>query len=137
MSADVEARLSELERRLQIIEGRLGQKAAPAPRTGATPSPREFLLARAPKTDNDRTLVAGYHIEILSGADGFNFDDIEAFYANAKEAPPANRRDPPYQNVKRGYFREVGKRQVGMKARNRWALTNLGIERVENGFSKK
>jgi len=138
MSADVEARLADFERRIAILEARGGRRTSgPASRSEPKPSPREFLIAHMPKNDGDRTLAAGYYIEIISGLDSFSFDDIEAFYTQAKEPAPANRRDPPYQNVKKGYFREVGKRQVGKMARNRWALTNLGIARVEAGFPTK
>jgi hypothetical protein len=138
MSAVFAARLSELELRVRELEARVGQKAgSPTARSETKPSPREFLLAHMPKSDNDKTLAAGYYIEMIAGNDSFNFDDIEAFYGQAKEAAPMNRRDPPYQNVRKGYFREVGKRQAGKNARNRWALTNLGIERVESGFTKK
>jgi len=138
MTADFESRIAALERRVTDLESaRAASRASTHGDTRAKPSPREFLLDRAPKTDNDKTLAAGYHIEIIGGAESFDFDDVEKFYAAAKEASPANRRDPPYQNVKHGFFREVGKREVGMKARNRWALTNAGIARVETGFPKK
>jgi len=135
MRESIEERIAKLERRVAALESR--GPVSPTGKPGDYSSPREFLLDRAPTTDYDKTLAAGYHIEIISGQESFDFDDIEKFYAAAKEAAPANRRDPPYQNVKKGYFREVGKRQVGMKARNRWALTNLGIQRVESGFQKK
>jgi len=135
VSVDIERRLAELEQRVAQLE----RPSSPKPPATSTDSqtklsPREFLLDRGPKSDNDRTLTAVYHIEMISGQEAANFDDIEAWYHAAKEAPPANRRDPPYQLVKKGYLREVGKREVGMNARNRWALTNLGIKRVESGF---
>jgi hypothetical protein len=135
MSAEIERRLEELERRVAQLEHPTSPKlTASSPEARVKPSPREFLLERGPKSDNDRTLTAVYHIEMVGGQEAANFDDIEAWYHAAKEAPPSNRRDPPYQLVKKGYLREVGKRERGMKARNRWALTNLGIKRVEGGF---
>jgi hypothetical protein len=134
MSDHLEGRVADLESKVRALEQLFGENAPPL-KTAAKPSPREFLLAKAPKSDNDKTLAAGYYLEIISGGESFDFDQIEAFYGQAKEAAPANRRDPPYQNVKKGYFREVGKRRVGMHARNRWALTNSGIARVEGGFA--
>lgn len=134
MTDDFERRLSDLERRVALLESPTTPKAtATEPRD--KPSPREFLLKLGPKTDNDKTLAAIYHIEMIGGRESADFDDIAAWYSAAKEAPPANRRDPPYQLVKKGLLREVGKRTAGMKARNRWALTNLGIKRVEERFS--
>jgi hypothetical protein len=134
MKSTTEERLVALEARVLALEGKTMLSAHARSKENQGGSPREFLLAKVPRTDSDRTLTAGYYIEVISGKDSFNFDDVEDFYAQAKEAAPANRRDPPYQNVKKGYFREVGKRQTGMHARNRWALTNSGIARVDGGF---
>ncbi|MGA8542152.1 MAG: hypothetical protein WB947_01205 [Thermoplasmata archaeon] len=133
MSQSLEAWAVELETRVRALERRLGENTSPQ-KAAVKPSPREFLLGKAPKSDSDKTLAAGYYLEIFSGGDSFDLDEIEDFYCQAKEAAPANRCDSPYQNVKKGYFREIGNRQAGMKARNRWALTNSGIARVENGF---
>jgi hypothetical protein len=135
MTASLEERVLELERRVAALE-------APAETVAASqatrkPSPREFHLEKSPKTDNDKTLVAGYYLELIRGLESFDFDDIETYYRQAKEAPPENRRDPPYQNVKRGYFRRAGKTQQGKAARNRWSMTNTGIARVEQGFQVK
>nr|WP_276977391.1 hypothetical protein [Ferrimicrobium acidiphilum] len=130
MSDSIELRLKLLEDRVGLIE-RSGRPSARPRISKQHATPREFLLEKSPRSDNDKTLVAGYYIEMIEKKESFDFDDIEAFYHQAKEAAPKNRRDPPYQNVKKGFFREVGKRQAGMKARNRWALTNSGIFRVE------
>jgi hypothetical protein len=135
MSSTIEDRIGELEERVLALE-RSRAASTPASPKAEVPSARDFLLDKAPKTDDDKTLTAGFYLEIISGQDSFDFDDIERFYHQAKEAAPANRRDPPYQNVQKGYFREIGKRQVGKTARNRWALTNTGIARVEEGFRK-
>lgn len=136
MNAEIEEKIAKLEARVEAIERRLRSEA---PKQLASPAktPREFLLEVNPTSDNDKTLTAGYYLEMILGRPSFNFDDIDEFYAQAKEAAPANRRDPPYQNVKRGYFREVGQRQVGKNARNAWALTNSGVKRVEGRFTSR
>lgn len=133
MNLTIEDRVRRLEERIAAIELRLGRTTSSEAKR-RTPSPREFLLAKSPQSDNDKTLVAGYYVEVVAGKDSFDFDDVAAFLSQAKEAAPKNRRDPPYQNVRKGYFREVGKREKGMRARNRWALTNSGIKRVEDGL---
>jgi hypothetical protein len=131
-------RLAEVERKVAELESADKSPPPKGSQSGAAKiSPREFLLDREPKTDNDKTLTAAFYIEQLSGAESFDFDDIERFLGQAKEPMPRNRRDPPYQNVKKGYFREVGEREQGMHARNRWALTNKGIQRVESKFVEK
>ena len=136
MTGTLEERVAALEGRLLAIERRLEAPAHRERPKDGTPTPREFLLDKIPKGDNDTTLAAGYYLEMVAGNESFTFDDLADFYNKAKEAMPANRRDPPYQNVRRGYFREIGPREGGKTARNRWAVTNLGIARVESGFKK-
>jgi hypothetical protein len=135
MTSSIDERILSLESRVIALESRLDARPAPLVER-EIPSPREFLIEKSPRSALDKTLAAGYYLQILGGADGFDLDNIEDFYARAKEAAPANRRDPPYQNVKKGFFREIGIRQAGMRARNKWALTSLGIARVEGGFKR-
>jgi hypothetical protein len=132
MAESIEERVDSLERRVAELE----RKSVPIiqPPHDEALTPREFLLLKQPGTDNDKTLVAGYFVQILRGKDSFDFDDLAGFYREAKEPIPANRRDPPYQNVRKGFFREVGSRAGGMHARNRWSLTKLGRERVESSL---
>lgn len=129
----VEARLGDLEIRVRALESRAPLPSGPRTTTPHA-TPREFLLEKKPRTDNDKILAIGYYLEMILREESFDFDRLYAVLGQAKEPVPANRRDPPYQNVKKGFFREVGKREAGMKARNRWALTNTGIARVEAGF---
>lgn len=133
MQKTLEQRVVDLETRVLALETtrRLPPDRKSDPNS---PSPREFLMEKLPRTDTDKTLTAGFYIEMISGHASFDFDDIDRFYNEAKEASPANRRDPPYQLVEEGFFRKVGKRATGKNARNRWALTNDGIARVEHGF---
>lgn len=133
MTDDLEAWRTKIEERVASLERRL-EAPSVAHKPTQTPSPREFLLTKGPKGAHDLTLAAGYYLEVITGKDSFDLEEIRSFYGQAKEASPANPRDPPFQNVKKGYFREVGKRETGQRARNRWALTNLGIKRVEDGF---
>lgn len=136
--SSVEDRLSELERRVSLLESPNPPKPSGASAAkNPTLSPREFLLQHKLKSDTDRTLAAVFYLEKFEGQDSANFDEIDSWFSAAKEAAPVNRRDPPYQLVKKGYLREVGKREVGKTARNRWAVTNLGIARVESGFKTK
>lgn len=133
MTEMLEDRMAALEARVLALEQNRNAVSRSAGQSDRL-SPREFLLGKAPKTDNDKTLAAGYYIEVITGKESFTFEDLEVFYGQAKEQVPSNRRDPPYQNVRRGYFRELGAHTSGRKARNAWALTNSGIDRVEKGF---
>jgi len=136
MTEPLDARVAALEERVRVLELAHGEEPVRPELKNDAVSPREFLLSKAPKGDNDTTLAAGYYLEMIAAKESFTFDDLVDFYNRAKEAMPANRRDPPYQNVRRGYFREIGARESGKSARNRWALTNLGIDRVEKGFPR-
>lgn len=136
MTESMEERVEKLERRVLALEeaGRFSPHNVPK---HVVQSPREFLLDKNPKTDNDKTLAAGYYIEILSGKEFFGLTDLESFFDQAKEANPRNPSLPPFLNVKKGFFREVGKKDDGGKGRTRWALTNRGIARVEGWFEKE
>jgi len=133
----LEAWKADVERRLAALEVASRPPQAPGGRApGKVVAPREFLLTKNPPSMNDRVLTAGYYIETVVGEESFDMDRLYAFLGQAKEALPANRRDPPYQNVKRGFFMEIGDRGRGKTARNRWSLTNAGIKRVESGFKE-
>jgi len=134
MTDDLAERVSTLERRVTALEHTGRPRGAPTSEADR-PSPREFLMSKPnAKTLGNLGLLAGYYIEVILGKESFDLDELNEFYAAAKEPRPAAYRDIPYQNVKRGIFREVGKRVQSRTAHNRWALTNLGISRVEAGF---
>lgn len=138
-ASDLAAWKADVERRLAALEAAAAPTAnAPTPvrAAGKAVAPREFLLSKNPPSMNDMVLTAGYYIETVAGEESFDMDGLYEFLGKAKEALPANRRDPPYQNVKRGFFMEVGDREKGNTARNRWSLTNAGLKRVESGFKE-
>lgn len=134
MSDNILARIEALERRVATIEGLKSDKEAT---TTNQQSPREYLLSKNVSSALDKTLLAGYYIETVIGKASFNLDDLSAFFNTAKEQIPKNRRDAPYQLVKKGYFREVGNRVQASTARNEWSLTNSGMKRVEDNFPKE
>jgi len=134
MTADLAIRVEALERRVSALEG---GTVVPKDMGQHPPTPREFLLSKNAKSQNDKTLLAAYYLEVLKGKTSFNLDDLEGFYDAAKETRPKNRRDAAFQNVKRGCFREVGDRVQASTARNEWALSNSGIKRVEENFPKE
>jgi hypothetical protein len=131
--------VNHLERRVAALEAAQRVRPATELKKGKErpQSPREFLLSKnGAKGNNDLGAVAGYYIEMRLGKDGFDLDDLNRFYADAKEPRPKAYRDVVYQNVKRGVFRPLGKTVQSRTARNRWALTNTGIALVESNFAK-
>jgi hypothetical protein len=85
----------------------------------------------------DLGLLAGYYLEVHKGIDGFDLDALNQFYSDAKEPRPRAYRDIPYQNVRRGVFRVIGKTVQSRTAHNRWALTNKGLALVESNFGAR
>ena len=130
MTTELLARVEALEQRVSALEGD-GTKAKTQTRES---TPREFLLSKPTKSILDKTLLAGYYIETVMMRTDFDLDDLSRFFDAAKESQPANRRDPPHQLVKKGYFREVGERVQASTARNKWSLSNSGLKRVEDNF---
>jgi len=135
MTPTIVARLDDLERRVSQLEAFPRGRGAVRPQV--MQSPREFLMSHSgSKSLADLGLLAGYFIEVVTGKESFTLDDLNEFYSHAKEPRPKAYRDVPYQNVKRGAFRQVGKMVQSRHAHNKWALTNLGIARVEGGFAE-
>ena len=109
-----------------------------SPKVDRPQSPREFLLAKTGrKGNNDLGAVAGYYLEVILGKEGFDLDELNRFYSDAKEPRPKAYRDIPYQNVRRGVFRILGRTVQSRWANNRWAMTNTGIRLVEANFARK
>jgi len=134
---EIEARLLDIERRLAYLEA--GRAAMPGQRepsrsaSGTVPSARDFLMSKHPTTLNDKVLVAGYYIEVILGETSFNLDRLYQVFDQMRESPPGNRRDPPHNNEKYGFFRPEGTKIHSRTANNRWTLTNAGRARVEAG----
>ena len=137
-TADLEPRIAELERRVSALEGTRSVRVVSVPGPiEQIPSPREFLLSKSgAKSINDKSVAASYYIEHYEHEEWFDHDGIARVMLAAKERPPKNRRDVAYQNVARGVWREVGPREKGKTAKNRWCLTNTGIALVERNFAK-
>ncbi len=139
MSDTLEERVAHLERRVAALEAAQHSRPGASLKKGTErpQSPREFLLSKnGAKGNNDLGAVAGYYIEMILGKDGFDLDDLNQFYSDAKEPRPKAYRDVAYQNVKRGVFRPLGKTVQSRTAHNRWALTNTGIALVESNFAE-
>lgn len=140
MAGRIEERVNALERRVEALEtGRAKPTAGREPTAGAdSPSPAEFLMMHPKaRSKRDVALVAGYFTKAHEGRESFDHDDLARFLGGAKVPLPKNRRDLTYQNVRSGYFREVGPRVQSSKARNRWSLSPRGVTRVENYLAKR
>lgn len=116
-----EKRISALERLSMIKSGGAKKKI----------SIKEFILAKKPKNDNQKTLAIGYYLENYENLSSLNRKDIEEGFRSAKESVPTNINDRVNQNIKKGYMMETKNKKDNLQA---WTLTNSGTKYVENDF---
>ena len=97
----------ELEARLAAIERRLAG-SDPFPQTPLKPmSLQEFLLAKSPQTDVEKTLAIGYYLERFGGLASFNVDDLRDAFSRAREPRPANLNDTVNKNIQKGLIMDA------------------------------
>jgi len=120
---DHEKRISKIERALGSEPKRLVTKL----------SIRELLILKRPRTDIEKTLVVGYHIELVQGISPFNVSDLASGFAKAKEPLPSNLSMMVNENIRKGYMEELEEEKGSSRALR---LTNSGIKRVEDGFQE-
>lgn len=131
--ADLEQRVKALEDRVSALEAasRATQTARPVEKQQ---SPKEFLMAKAPKSVVEKTLALGYYYEVATGQGAFNINDLEALFRAAKEKLPANISDMANKNVKKGHIMEDATKKDDKRA---WVLTATGERYVENNFNEE
>jgi len=121
-----------LEKRVAQLEGRHGTEAdTPLSKSVKEMSVKEFILAKRPSNDVEKTLAIGYYLEKLGGESSFNIDDIARHFILAKEATPLNINDKVNMNIRKGHMAETRSKKEKKKA---WMLTNSGERFVESGF---
>jgi hypothetical protein len=122
---EIMKKLEDHERRISALEG------TPAKKTqgeGKKLSIKEFLLAKKPTDDVQRTLVIGYYLEHFEGMDRFNAKDLTEGFRSAKEPTPANVNDKVNSNIAKGRMMGDKEKKDKFKA---WVLTNTGEKFVE------
>jgi len=141
--ARMEALLQEHERRIKLLEQKMGggetvvpqlpqptQPAQPAPPAAKVLSIRQFIVEKSPTDDVQRSLVIGYYLEKQSGLASFNAKDIEKGFVDSREKVPGNVADKILKNVWKGHMMQVKEDKDGLKA---YVLTNTGTKFVESG----
>lgn len=114
---DHERRISALEGSTQKIKNK-----------GKELSIKEFILAKNPADDVQKTLVIGYYLEHFGGASAFNARDLTEGFRSAREPVPGNINDKVNLNITKGYMMPVKEKKDKLKA---WILTNSGERFVE------
>ena len=115
----------------QITEiGQARVSAGPLPRgTGDRPlSPIELLQQKDPATNAQRLALFAYYREKVEGISRFMKDDLQPYFAKAKQPPPQNFDRDYRQAIKLGWIYDDGADSY---------LTSKGLEAVEAGFAGK
>lgn len=114
---DHERRISALERIPEKIEGKSKKLSI-----------KEFILAKNPVDDVQKTLVIGYYLEHFGGVSTFNVKDLTEGFMSAREPVPPNINDKVNLNITKAYMMPVKEKKDKLKA---WILTNSGEKFVE------
>ncbi len=127
-------RVLSLEKRIAELEARQRPKSEElSSKNSKELTVREFMLAKRPSNDVEKTLTIGFFLEKFSGTRSFNVEDLAQNFALAKEACPPNINDKVNMNIKKGHMAEVREKKDKKKA---WMLTNSGERFVESGFKE-
>ena len=102
-----------------------------APEHESPPSRKKLAIAQffkkaSPKSDVDRTLVAGYYLEKYTDAENFTSADIRGTIHDARITPPKNPSDTISKNIKKGFMMPAGDKD-GKRA---FVLTTDGEQAV-------
>lgn len=134
---EIEKEINQIKNKLDNYEKRISAlERLSAIKSGGTKkkiSVKEFILAKKPKNDNQKTLAIGYYLENCENLSSLNRKDLEEGFRSAKEGVPANINDRVNQNIKKGYMMKTKEKKNNLQA---WTLTNSGTRYVENDFKE-
>ena len=98
----------------------------------ANPSLQDFLKEKNPGTNSPNNIVAiGYYITKIKGLEYFTFGNVDFAYQELSlpKKPIHIKTTFSTANKKYGFFEKISK--------NKWKLTNKGVEYVENNLQMK
>ena len=91
----------------------------------------ELFSEKRPGSEVEKVVTAGYYLESVEGLSGFNVDDLQRCFVQAKERRPRNLNDAIYKGIRKGFVVELPEKKEGKKT---WQLTRTGEEVVQRGF---
>jgi|GEM_PF-1293921 len=110
----------------QVSTSRVGEKQVQS--SGKSMSAAQFFRKINPRSDIDRTLAAGYYLEIFKKMENFTAVDIKGtIQKEAKTQPPKNTNDAINKNIKKGYMMSAGDKEGKMA----FVLTSDGEEAIK------
>lgn len=95
--------------------------------TGKLTSPAQLFRKFSARTDVDRTLLAGYYLEVYKKYESFTATEAKEIIRVAKINPPKNTNDAINSNVKKGLMMSAGDKD-GKRA---FILTSDGEDAVK------
>jgi hypothetical protein len=99
-----------------------------SPPSGKLISAAQFFRKIKPQTDLDRTLVAGYYLEIFQKMENFTSVEIkDLIRKEAKVQPPKNTSDAINKNITKGYMMSAGDKEGKMA----FVLTSDGEDAIK------
>ena len=125
--------LENHEKRISKLEAR-PQTENESTNTNKKISIKEYIIAKKPQKDTEKTLAIGHYLEKFEGCSHFIVKDIEAGFRSAKEPVPTNINDMVNKNISEGFIMDAKEKKGGKRA---WVLTNSGEKCVEDGFEVK
>ena len=135
MAKDLEARVTDLEKRVLALEKGTDGFSSENKKTKRTQSVNEFLrekrVVSATSAVNLVMAIAVYN-ERFRGADTASANDLRNLIREAKQKSPTNIHDCINKNVSKGYIAED---TPGDDRKKRWYVTNSGIDFVDNNFN--
>jgi len=90
-------------------------------------SPSQLFTKINPRTNIDRTLVAGYYLENHTKVESFTASEIRDVIKGAKRTPPTNPNDAINKNIRKGYIMAAGDKD----GKSAFVLTSDGEEVIE------
>ncbi len=100
-----------------------------APQARALSSPREAILGANAKTNSQKILVLGAYLTQRDGSDEFATSELKTLFVKAGEPAPRNLTRDIRDAIKVGYIME------SMTSSDMYAVTNTGLQTLEEGFS--
>jgi len=131
---EITDKINDLESRIERIEGILHNSQSHSGGVGDSSkklSIKEFMLAKKPKDDLQRTLVIASYLENESKYESFTAEDLKRGFREARVSPPANINDKVNKNIAKGLFMSADKPKDGKKA---WVITATGEQVIANSF---
>lgn len=114
-----------LEQRVEKLENLLNNPSTTSV-TKKTETLREFIKAKHPSNDVEKTICIIYYREMMEGVEEVSSTDVKEGFRHAREKVPMNVSDKLGLCAKRGFIDSVREE----RGKIYWSITNTGIDFV-------